>query len=206
MLEIAKKLNSKFLFVSSSHVYGPPQELPIAEEHNTNPNNIYGKTKLEAEVLCHNYFQSYDLNITILRLFSVYGPNSPQHLVTNRIISQLLSSNKIKLGNLNTKRDFIYVKDVVKAIEICINNINGFNIFNVGSEKSYSASDICNYLKNISNKNFSVQSDKSKIRKNDPKELISNCAKLKKLNWKPEMDIQEGLLRTFDWFQSRMNS
>ena len=206
MLEICNKSKSKFIFLSTSHVYGNPIKLPISEDHPQNPNSIYSESKLKAENLCKTYSESGDLDLSILRVFSVYGPKSPDHLVISRIISQILKKDLIKLGNLQSKRDFIFVSDVVNAIETCIKNINGFNVFNVGSEKSQSIAEICNFLKKISNKDFIMQSEKSKIRENDPMEIISDCTKLKKLNWKPEIDIQTGLQLTFDWFKRRINS
>ncbi len=199
MLEISRKLNSPFLFLSSSHVYGIPQKLPITEEHPKNPTSIYGDNKLAAEELCHTYSQLHGLDTIILRLFSVYGPNSPTHLVTNRIISQLISSNKIELGNLHTKRDFIYVDDVVRAIEISLKNMNKFNVFNVGSEKSHSILEICNMLKEITGQNFEIKSIKSKKRQNDIPEIVSDSSKLKHFGWTPKTTLKEGLTLTVNW-------
>lgn len=201
MLEISRKLNSRFLFLSSSHVYGIPQKLPIKEEHPKNPTSIYGANKLAAEALCYTYSQSHGLDTTILRLFSVYGPNSPTHLVTNRIISQLISSNKIELGNLHTKRDFIYVDDVVRAIEISIKNMNKFNVFNVGSEKSHSILEICNMLEEITGQNFEIKSIKSKMRQNDIPDIVSDSTKLKHLSWTPKITLKEGLTLTVNWYR-----
>ena len=88
------------------------------------------------------------MDISIVRIFSVYGPKSDNHYVLSNILTQLKTSNKIKLGNINSRRDFIFISDVTNAIKIILNNINGYNIYNVGSEKSYSIKEICKKLEN----------------------------------------------------------
>jgi len=180
ILEITKQLGSKLIFLSTSHVYGTPKKIPISEEHPTHPESIYSGSKLAGEILCETYSKSYNLDISILRLFSVYGPNSPPHLVTSRIMSQFLSKNPILIGNTFPKRDFIFIDDVINVISYILTNSSGFNIFNVGSGKSYSILDLCNILKKISDKNPKIKSIKSLKRKNEIKEIVSNNSKIKK--------------------------
>jgi len=206
MLEISRKLKSKFIYFSTSHVYGLPKKLPITEEHPQNPTSIYSASKLAGEVICKAYSQAYDLDISILRLFSVYGPNSPIHHVINRIISQLLRQKVIELGNLYSKRDFIYVDDVIRAFEICLETVKGFNIYNIGQEKSYSILEICELLKQIVGKEFEIKSISSKTRQNDPPEILSDSSKIKKLNWEPQIGLKEGLELTYDWFKDNQKS
>jgi len=88
-LEIARKKNARFLYTSTSHVYGKPKKLPISETHSKTPTSIYSTSKMFGEICCEAYANTYGLDVSIVRIFSVYGPNSPSHLVTSRIISQL---------------------------------------------------------------------------------------------------------------------
>ena len=206
MLEISRKLKSKFIYFSTSHVYGLPKKLPITEEHPENPTSIYSASKLSGEIICKAYSKAYDLDISILRLFSVYGPNSPVHQVINRIISQLLSQKVIELGNLHSKRDFIYVDDVIRAFEICLETVKGLNTYNIGSEKSYSILEICELLKQIAGKEFEIKSISSKTRQNDPQEIISDSKKIKKLNWEPQIGLKKGLELTYNWFKDKQKS
>jgi len=138
MLELARKKDSKFLFLSTSHVFGKPIKLPINENHSRIPTSIYSASKLCAENLCEAYSKAYGLDISIIRLFSIYGPKSPLHLVTSKIISQLLTKNVIHLGNVKPKRDFLFINDTIDAIQIVLKKMNGFNSYNVGSGKSHS--------------------------------------------------------------------
>ena len=188
------------IYPSTSHVYGIPKKLPIKETHPTNATSVYSESKISAEKLCQAYSKSYGLNISVLRLFSTYGPKNSEYKVESRIIRQLLSNSMIKIGNLSPKRDFIYIDDVTKAFQIVIKNLKNFNTYNVGSEKSYSIQEICNILKKLSGKKTPIVADREKLRKNDIKNVVSDCSKIKKLGWKPKISINKGLELTLNWY------
>ncbi len=200
MLEIAKKRNLKFIFLSTSHVFGIPVKIPINENHPKNPNSVYSSSKLMGEILCECYSRSYNLDISVVRLFSVFGPNSPDHLVTSRIISQLFTSDVITLGNLKSKRDFIYIDDVTSAIGLILKKTSGFNSFNVGSGKSISILDLYVLFKKISGINTPLRPSKDNLRKNDVNNIVSDSKKLKRLGWKPKFSIEKGLENTLKWY------
>ena len=196
MLEIAKQRKSKFIFISSSHIYGNPKKLPILETQKAKPISNYAYSKLNSEILCESYSKNYNLDVSIARIFSVYGPASPPHHVITKIIKNLINKEKIKLGNLFPKRDFIYIQDVVSAIEILVKKTNGFNIYNIGTGNSSSISDLIEILSKITNKNAEIETDISKIRKNEVKEIRSDISKMIKLGWKPKYDLNKGLKLT----------
>ena len=200
ILELARKKDSKLIFMSTSHVYGKPKKLPIKENHEKHPNSIYAATKFIGETLCETYANSYGMNIGIVRLFSVYGPNSPKHSLVNSIITQILHNQNLQLGNLKTKRDFIFISDAIRAIEKIIKNNRNFNDYNIGTGKKTSIIQLCNLLNNISGKNLPITSTKSKIRKNDVPELVADIKKIKKLGWKPKFSLHDGLKLTLEWY------
>ncbi|MDE2590239.1 MAG: GDP-mannose 4,6-dehydratase [Patescibacteria group bacterium] len=201
VLDFARKKDCKFVYVSTSHVYGRPKKLPIEEDHPRNPNSIYAASKLAGEICCEGYSSAYGMDISIVRLFSVYGPRSPKHLVTSRIMSQL-NQDFIKLGNLTPRRDFIYITDAIRAIATVLKKSRGFQSYNVGNGKTYSVLDICNIVKKISKRNIPVRSVKSLIRSNEINEITSDPSKVKKLGWKPIIDIKNGLKMTLQWYES----
>ena len=203
LLEIARKKDSAFIYVSTSHVYGFPRKLPITEEHSRVPTSIYSGSKIEGELCCESYAKSYGMNVTILRLFSVYGPHGSPHLIIPRIISQLLHSKSVKLGNTYPKRDFIYVNDAVSAIEFVIRT-KGFNIYNVGTGKSYSIMEICDTLKKLIGSKAPIISTKKYSRKNEINNIISDSSKLKKLGWKPRINLNNGLKLTLNWYRQQV--
>ena len=199
ILEITRKINANFIYLSTNHVYGPPKKLPIREDHPKNPVSIYATSKLLGEIICQSYAKNYGINVSVIRLFSVYGPNSAKHLVTTKIISQILKNSSIQLGNLFPKRDFIYIDDVISAIELILKKTRGYNEFNVGNGKSYSILKLCNILKKISGSKIPIRSLKSKSRTKEIKNIFANSNKLKKLGWNPHYTIEKGLKTTFEW-------
>ena len=201
VLDLARKNNCKLIYLSTAHVYGKPKTNPISEEHQTNPQSIYAASKLAGEILCQAYANSYNLDISVIRLFSVYGPFSPNHLVTSRIIAQL-NDKEIKLGNITAKRDFIFVDDVINAIKLIFKKSKGFNIYNVGTGKSHSIFEICNLIKEISGKNIPITVENSLVRKLDIKEITANNKKLKKIGWKSKTELKQGLKITLDRYLS----
>ncbi|MGI0010631.1 MAG: NAD-dependent epimerase/dehydratase family protein, partial [Nitrosopumilaceae archaeon] len=202
ILEIARKTNAKVIFLSTSHVYGNPQKNPINEDHLTDPLSIYAASKIAGEILCKSYSKSYNIDISVARLFSVYGPRSPDYLVISKIISQILGSNIIKLGNLFPKRDFIYINDVISALELILNKTRGFEIYNIGTGKSYSISDVCKLLTEIASTNIPIVSVRSFSRANEIKEIRADSSKIKRLGWKPITRISDGLRHTFEWYKN----
>ncbi len=204
MLEIARKLGIKFFYISTHHVYGQPKSLPVKENFQQNPESIYSSSKSAAELVCRTYSSSYDMDVSLLRIFSVYGPNSPKHLVTNRLISQLFNGDKFEVGNLSPKRDFVYVTDVVNAIKKILQKSTGSNTFNIGTGKSYSIKEICNILQKINNKKMTIHSLKTLSRKSDVSDIYADNSKIKKLGWKHQIDFVNGLKLTCDWYAEQI--
>ena len=203
LLEMARKKDCGFIYVSTSHVYGKPTKLPINEDHSRNATSIYAASKIAGELCCESYSKSYGMDISILRLFSVYGPRSPAHLVTSKIISQMISNKSIMLGNLYPKRDFVYIIDAVKAIEISLKKLDGFNVYNIGTGKSHSILEICNILKRLTRSTAPIVSTKTYSRKDEIDNIVSNPSKIKKLGWKPSISLQKGLQMTLEWYKNK---
>ena len=203
LLEIARKMKSKFFYVSTHHVYGYPKKLPVSENDPLNPESIYATSKAMSELLCKSYSSSFGVDASLLRLFSVYGPKSPEHLVTTRLILQLHRGNKFEVGNLSPKRDFIFIKDVCSAIEIILLKSRGSNVYNIGTGKSYSIFDICKILQNISMKKMTTKSIKSLSRKSDVQNIFADNSKIKQLGWKSQTNFTNGLKLTYDWYSKK---
>ncbi|MGB6463777.1 MAG: GDP-mannose 4,6-dehydratase [Nitrosotalea sp.] len=201
MLEIARKHDSKFIFASTSQVFGIPKKLPISENAELHPSSTYAASKSAGELLCEAYSKSYGLDIIVVRAFSIYGPQSPPYLVTTKIIKQIINDNKVHIGNLSPKRDFLHVSDIVSAYELLIDkNLKGFLKFNVGYGKSFSIHDICRKLIRISKKNVVIESDKKLFRRSEIPNLVCDASSMKKLGWKPKVSLIEGLRLTFESF------
>ena len=117
LLELAKNSNiERLIQTSTSEVYGTAQFIPMSEKHPINPQSPYAATKASADHLCMSYYYSFGLPITILRPFNTYGPRQSTRAVIPTIINQISKKvSKVKLGSINTTRDFNFVEDTVQA-------------------------------------------------------------------------------------------
>ena len=189
----------KMVYVST-FVYGLPQYLPVDEVHPTAPNNPYSHSKLMGEELCEAYARNHGLNITILRLFNIYGPQQTGNFLIPQILRQL-SCEEVVLGDPSPKRDFLYISDVVDAlIAASTSKANGCNVYNIGSGKSYSASEVADTLVEVyleqTGKSVSIKYTHDN-RKSEIADTIANIDKAKKeLQWIPQVDLMTGLSMT----------
>ncbi|MPQ32162.1 NAD-dependent epimerase/dehydratase family protein [Clostridium estertheticum] len=139
LLDLCNKYKiNKFIFASSSSVYGNNEKLPFTESDPVDsPISPYGATKKSGELLCHVYSHLYGFNIACLRFFTVYGPRQRPDLAIYKFTESILKGNEISIfGDGTTKRDYTYIDDIVqgidKAITWTIEGNNKYEIFNLG--------------------------------------------------------------------------
>lgn len=192
VLESARKNKAKVVFLSS-YLYGSPDYLPIDEQHILKPHNPYAHSKMLAENLCEAYFKDFNIPITVFRPFNIYGEDQNFNFLVPTILNQIKSGN-IKLQDAKPKRDYIHVNDVVNAIILSVAiKQDSYEEFNLGTGKSYSVSEIIEFIKKYSPTNFIVEYEK-KTRKNEVLDCRADITKAKKvLNWKPQIDFQQGI-------------
>jgi nucleoside-diphosphate-sugar epimerase len=193
LLKHVKDLEKKphFVFMSSSVVYGNTTKIPIKETQMLNPTNPYGMSKASSELLCLGISNSYGIPLTILRPFSVYGYLAPKHQVIPRIVSQLENKTLI-VDNPHEIRDFVHVDDVVESITKSIKHNPKFpKIYNVGSGKPVSILSLTKTIIRLSkNKPKLIFGNKIFNRK---KSLADISSIQKDLNWKPKIDLDDGI-------------
>ncbi|KKS90141.1 MAG: hypothetical protein UV65_C0020G0003 [Parcubacteria group bacterium GW2011_GWF2_43_11] len=196
LLEIALKKNIKnFLFASSAAVYQPKMR-PHKEKDHLEPIDIYGISKKSAEEIVKFYGENTNLRFIILRIFNVYGLNNPNPHIIPRLLSQIKKSNKIKVGRLDTFRDYIYINDVTDALMKILKSRRGFDnsIYNIGTGEKYSGYSLIKIISQIIKKRVFTYKDKNLIRKIDRKVLVSNATKFSEIySWKPKYNIYNGL-------------
>jgi nucleoside-diphosphate-sugar epimerase len=204
LLEEFKSTESgKFIFASTGKVYGRIQELPLSEDHPTSPINVLGKTKLIAEKLIDFFSGESAQQYVILRMFNVYGPGQRDYFLIPTILSQLRDGNgQITLGNLSHRRDYIFIEDVVDAILTVLGKemSGNLNVFNVGSGRAHSASDIVKIMERILARKVSIKVDESRLRKDEFPEEYADVGKLLSLGWSPRYDLEAGIERTASRF------
>ena len=163
LLNSAKKFRIKFIQTSTSEVYGTAKYIPIDEKHPLSSQSPYAASKIAADQLCLSFFHSYKTPVTILRPFNTFGPRQSLRAVIPTIISQcLFNDGVIKIGNINTTRDFVYINDTVNAFKLAIKNKNILGeVTNIGNNFEISIKDIIKIVSEITNKKIK---SKSKIK------------------------------------------
>lgn len=197
MLELCRLNKAKLIFISS-YIYGNPEYLPIDEKHKSFANNPYSETKIIGEQLCYSYNRDFGIPVIIFRPFNIFGYGQSNNFLIPKIINQARSGN-IVLKDSMPNRDFIYIKDVVKAIINAINHdYNSIEVFNIGSGTSYSVKEVVEMVIQIINKPITVVFSEER-RINEVMDTIADITKAKKmLDWQPLMTFYDGLKETIE--------
>lgn len=179
--------------MASAYVYGVPQNLPIQERDIPHPNNPYALSKYLAEQLTEFSYQYHHVSIAVLRIFNVYGPGQRKDFLIPTIIDQGLKGNEIRLQDLEPRRDYIYVDDVVDALILASKLPCGYNLINIGSGESYSVSEIVTIIQKILGTNLPVISEK-RLRSQEIPDVKADINQAKKvLGWRPKITFERGL-------------
>ena len=191
-LELARKWKAKVIYMSS-YFYGPPQYLPVDEQHGLHPHNPYAETKLISEELCKAYHRDFDISCTAFRLFNIYGPGQTGMLLLPTILDQV-KTGRVVLKDPRPKRDYIHVNDVVDAVITEIESRNeGFDIYNLGYGQSYSVKELVDTLQSFDELSFDVEYT-NEFRKGEVLDSVADISKIKnKLGWMPKTDLKAGL-------------
>ncbi len=200
----------RFVHTSTSEVYGTAQKVPITEDHPLNPQSPYAATKVGADKLALSFYMSFDLPVVVVRPFNTYGPRQSARAVIPTIIIQALTSDRLLLGDTSTARDFNYVEDTVRGMAMAglEDSFVGEEV-NIGSGKSYTIAEIVEVVGRILGKELQVEVDPSRIRpaKSEVRLLLCSAEKLRaRTGWSPQVDIEEGLRRTIDWFRGNLRA
>jgi GDP-4-dehydro-6-deoxy-D-mannose reductase len=198
-LNYCNKNNAKLLFLST-YLYGNPIDLPINELHDIQVTNPYNLSKKICEDLCKFHYDYYNLDVTILRPFNIFGPGQSKEFIIPKIIEQVNNGNKIEVNNLKPKRDYLYISDLTNLILKSIDNIKGFNIYNVGSGRSVSVEKLIYLISEIFNKKISIKSLNLE-RKGEVMDCYSDSNKAtNNLGWVPQYSLKEGLEKSIKFY------
>ena len=196
----------KIIQVSSAAVYGNTNNSnkPIKEANLKNPVSYYGISKLAQQSLSYYYSQSLGLNISIACIFNTIGPNQSRGLVPMDFIYQLkeVVSKKqaaINVGNLNTIRDFIDVRDIAPAFNELLTNGRPGEIYNVANGVAVEIRTVLKILKRISNHEFKVQVINKNSSAIDASCVYADISKIiTETNWRPQIDIEQSLCHMWE--------
>ena len=211
ILEVSKTHKIKhLLFASSSSVYGSQKKFPVIEEMNTDkPDSFYAATKKCNEVMAYSYSKIYNLKITGLRFFTVYGPYGRPDMALFTFTKNILKNKIINLYNKgNHERDFTYIDDVVYKISKLIKKPSKsktpYQIFNIGNGNPEKLKKFVSIIERITG----VKSRKKLIafQKGDVHKTHSSPKKIDKLiGYKNNIKIEEGIKKFVNWYKEFYN-
>lgn len=206
----------RYIQISTSEVFGSALIKPMNEDHPKNAQSPYAATKTAADQLSLSYYRSFGMPVTVIRPFNTFGPRQSFRAVIPTIAQQISHGYKdIKLGNINTTRDFSYVTDTVNGIAAAVtatDAIDGQEI-NLGTGVEYSIKDIVSLFAEIAGREVNIITTKERMRpkKSEVMQLISDNTKAKQLlGWSPEFSdrsmFKEGLERVMNWMEQRQQT
>jgi UDP-glucose 4-epimerase len=194
----------RFVYASSSSVYGDTTQLPMSESHPTRPFSPYGVTKLSGEALCLLYKRNFGLPAVALRFFTVYGPRQRPDMAFHKFIAGTLQGKPMEVfGNGTQTRDFTYVSDIVDAILRAMRYRGAESVFNIGGGSRVALKTVLDILAAALSRSGPVQVVFKEPVKGDVMHTYAdiNLAK-RELGYSPKFDLEEGIAREIEWVTS----
>lgn len=194
------------VFASSSSVYGNCKEVPFKEDmivdYAISP---YAATKKANEVMAHVYYKLYDMNIIMLRFFTVYGPKQRPDLAINKFTRLMLKNEEIPMfGDGTTSRDYTYIDDIVdgiiKSCDYVLNNKNVYEILNLGNSSPTTLKDMINIISQTLNIKPKIK--QLPMQPGDVERTYADISKAQKLiGYNPQTSFEDGIKKFIDWYK-----
>lgn len=205
LLEVSKKHKIKnFVFASSSSVYGNSKEVPFNEEQDVNkPISPYAASKRACELFCYTYHHLFNMNITCLRFFTVYGPRGRRDMAPFIFTNAIHHGKKITMfGDGTTKRDYTYIADIVDGILKAMNKPLDFQIINLGNSDTVELTSFISLIEKVVGKKAKIET--KPMVPGDVDITYADVSKAKKLlSWEPKTSIEEGMKFFYDWYKEQ---
>jgi len=208
ILEAARLLDvRRVICASTSEVYGSAVYVPIDERHPLNAPHPYGASKIAADRMCYAYIQTYGMDISILRLFNIFGIRQRDlgyggviSIFTRRAINGM---SPIVYGNGRQERDYTYIKDAVRAYDLVLNHKEPVTEpVNFGTGKAVTIIDLANTIIDLCGKKGEITPVNVEPRIGEVQKLIAGTKKAKEiLGWEPEYSFEEGLKEFTQWYR-----
>lgn len=207
LLEEAKEHTlHRFVYASSSSVYGFCPELPMSETSPLLPYSPYGVTKLAGENLCYLYSKNHDVPAISLRFFTVYGPGQRPDMAFHKFFKAASEDEPIPVfGNGEQTRDFTFIDDIIDAIFACITNGRLGETYNLGGGNRKMLKDLFPLFEEICEKKIRIQWEEKQ--KGDVPHTLADIQKAKRdLGFDPKVSIHEGLSKEWRWIKDLYSS
>ncbi|HVP26314.1 MAG TPA: GDP-mannose 4,6-dehydratase [Candidatus Bathyarchaeia archaeon] len=209
LLELARRYDvEKFIYGSTSEVYGSAEYVPMDEKHPLNPMHPYGASKLAADRMCFSYIQTYGANITIVRLFNTFGPRQKDTGYGGAIsifVKRILNDRPpIIYGDGKQSRDYLYIEDAVNAYDLLLESKKFIREpVNFGTGKDVTILFVASKIIELFGKKGKIKPVHVAPRPGEVRRLIADNRKAKELlGWAPKYRFDEGLKKFLEWYRN----
>ncbi len=203
LLEAANKHKvDKFIFASSSSVYGNNEKVPFSEDDNVDfPISPYAATKKACELICHTYHHLYGIDLTCLRFFTVYGPRQRPDLAIHKFSKLIEEDKPIPVyGDGSMMRDFTYIDDIIDGTVAAMNKCVGFNIYNLGESQPVTVNDLISAIEKALGK--TAIREYLPLQPGDVNRTYADITKAQReLGFHPSTPIPDGLAKFTTWLR-----
>ncbi|RKY93123.1 epimerase [candidate division KSB1 bacterium] len=204
LLELARRFNvPKFVFASSSSVYGNNKKVPFSEQDNVdNPVSPYAATKKAGELLAYTYHHLYDISISCIRFFTVYGPRQRPDMAIHKFTKLIDQGKKVPIfGDGNSQRDYTYISDIIDGLCSAIEYCQGYEIYNLGDSRTVELKEVIQHIENLLNKKARL--DFKPFQAGDVWITYADISKAKaQLKYQPKVMFEKGMQNFIDWYKS----
>jgi len=203
LLELAKKYGvPKFIFASSSSIYGNVRTVPFSESDNVDfPVSTYAATKKAGELLCYTYHHLYGISIFCIRFFTVYGPRQRPDMAIHKFTRLIDQNRKVPIyGDGKSQRDYTFISDVIDGLLKAIERCDGFQIYNFGNSRAIALLDMVKAIEKLLGKKARLEFLPFQV--GDVWITYADIRKAQKeLDYEPKVEFEQGLTQFIEWYR-----
>ena len=204
LLEMAKEHGvQKFVFASSSSVYGENKKVPFSENDPVDfPVSPYAATKKAGELICYTYYHLYHLPMTCLRFFTVYGPRQRPDMAIHKFTRLIESGLEVPVyGDGTSRRDYTYIDDIIEGVMAALRHCRNYRIYNLGESQTVELREMISLIENKLDKKARVK--KMPRQPGDVPITYADISRARdELKYQPQTHIEDGITLFIEWFKS----
>jgi UDP-glucuronate 4-epimerase len=202
LLEHIKHTRTRFVFASSSSVYGANEDVPFSEQHDIHrPVSPYAATKRAGELLCYTHHHLYETPVTCLRFFTVYGPRQRPEMAIHKFVRLCLAGEPLPFyGDGSSRRDYTYIDDIVDGVLRAVDRTAGYEIYNLGESQTISLAELVEAIHAATG--VEPVLDRQPMQPGDVLVTYADVSKARRdLGYQPRTQLKEGLERFMEWYR-----
>ncbi|MGB1287714.1 MAG: SDR family NAD(P)-dependent oxidoreductase [Aggregatilineales bacterium] len=209
VFQAARELGTeKIIQTSTSETYGSAIYTPIDEKHPLQGQSPYSASKIGADMMAQAFYQSFDVPVATIRPFNTFGPRQSARAVIPTIITQCLTQDKIKLGNIYPRRDMNYVANTVSGfVAVAESPESSGEIINIGYGEDISIGDLAQMIARLMDKSIDIETDEKRLRPegSEVDRLLADVSRANDLlGWQPQVSLEQGLQKTIEWVSNHL--